>query len=594
MSNVPGSMPLSSVIDPVCDFNHKPSYMVQKSAVENAYFQVVTLSNYSDSLLNFKLQMSNADSQIADKVILMEVPIRFNITGSRASGLPLLQDGQFGVRSNAITKAINNCQLSVASTAQISQPSDNGIITSAFEQSAPMGWRKHFETVDSVAFDSCSNYDDMVGGLRNVLSLYRNGSGSYLGRAAYDITVESNTAVAASLLVKFSFCVFLSPLLSTFSVQGPSSPAFSHIDNLVLNLQLQSLATRTLAFCRDALSDRLSITNIQALIGPNSGVAPPVATFTTYNLTDMSVVPPVDNMPLQILDRYSLQFNQAPADGFRVVSGPSITLDTVPSYVLIFASHPMSNYTSQALVLNDASVCHGSQLTDTFCAINQVNLQVAGVNMLNQSNSNTLYKMCVENGSELPYPSFAGTPLLNSVSPTLTYTTGVGSVIKLNFDTNIKVMAGGQQVSPGTNYKFLFQANVSVKNIYRLTNNQLSLYYVFVYPSVLQVRGVNESKLIQSPLTLSDVANAHQQVATTHYQHIVNHDLQGWGLAGRMHKLITKHSASRNTKRGRMITKHIKDAIANVSGSGYTGGRMLSGSRSGSRKGSRKSSLRFQ
>ena len=63
MSNVPGSMPLSSVVDPVCDFNHKPSYMVQKSAVENAYFQVVTLSNYSDSLLNFKLQMSNADSQ---------------------------------------------------------------------------------------------------------------------------------------------------------------------------------------------------------------------------------------------------------------------------------------------------------------------------------------------------------------------------------------------------------------------------------------------------------------------------------------------------------------------------------------------------
>jgi hypothetical protein len=61
-----------------------------------------------------------------------------------------------------------------------------------------------------------------------------------------------------------------------------------------------------------------------------------------------------------------------------------------------------------------------------------------------------------------------------------------------------------------------------------------------------------------------------------------------------MHKLITKHSASKNTKRGRMITKHIKDAIANVSGAGYTGGRMSSGSRSGSRKGSRKSSLRFQ
>lgn len=603
MSNVPmGSIPLSSVVDPLADYSTKPSYLVQKTSVENAYFQVVTLSNYSESLLNCKVQLSNADSQILDRVVVATVPIQFNISGSRSSGNKLLQDGQFGVRSNAMSKAINTATISVASTASYSVPSDNGILVSALEQSAPMGWAKYFENFDSQVFDNACNYDDNVGGLRNVLSIYRNGFGPYLGRAAYDITILSNTAVSATILVNFRFAVLLSPLLTNISVHGPAGPAFSHIDNLVLNLQMQNLNTRCLSFARDALGDRLSITNIQPLIGPNSGVAAPIIEFTTYNLLDMAVVPSVVNYNIQMLDRYALQFNQAPADGFRIVSGPSVTLDTVPSYVLIFACHPMSNYTSQSLTLNDNSIVHGSQLTDTFCAINQCNVQIAGRNMLNQSSPQTLWKMCVQNGLESSFMPWSGLPLIQSSDP-VTYTAGQGAVLKLNFDTDLKLYNGSDQLSAGTNYKFLFQANIGVKNIYSLTNNQLSLYYVFVYPSLLQISGVNSSKLIQAPLTPMDCANATRQAPTAHYSQVVNHDLMGFGLHNKLHKHMAHHRGKGKTKRARMIRQHMKDFAAHMpvvhhqagamSGGAYSAGASSGGARHRSRSRPKKQSLKF-
>jgi hypothetical protein len=483
----------------------------------------------------------------------METPIQFNITGSRSDGGNLLQDGQWGVRN--FMKCVNIASLTLGSTATVSVNSNQGILYSQLEQSAPMTESKYFESLDTQVYDNCSNYDDMVGSLRNVLSLYRNGNGPYLGSAAYDVQILSNTPVSASLLVNFKFSLLLSPLLTEISAKQ-QPVALSHLDNLVINLQLQNLNTRLFRFSRDALGSRLSITNIQPVIGPNTGVPPPTAYWSTYSVLK-DIIPPVVNYNAILSDMYQIPIALAPADGYQKFSGMAITLNTIPSYVLISVGHPMSNYSSQNLQLNDASFCHGSQLTDTFCAISQAEVQLNGVNCLNQSNSMLLWKAAVQNGNQVPYYSWSGLPLVQTSDPP-TYTYGAGSVLKLNFDSDLKIFQGDSVLSPGCAFRFLFQANITCKNIYSLTNNQLSLYYTFVYPSLINMSGVNQGTLVQSPLTPEDCINAQRVETTVHHNHVVDHSLYGFGVHGKLHKFITAHKAQRRTKRHRMIKHHLK------------------------------------
>ena len=604
MSNVNYGVALSSVIDAVADFDTKPSYLVQKTAVQPVFYQNITLSNYSDSLLNFKLQVSNS-GMLIDRVSIMEVPIQFNITGSRSDGANLLQDGQWGVRN--FSKCCNISALTLGSTATVSVNSNQGILYSQLEQSAPMTEAKYFESLDTQVYDNCSNYDDMVGSLRNVLSLYRNGFGPYLGSAAYDVEVLSNTPTAASLLVNFKFSILLSPLLTEISAKQ-QPVALSHLDNLVINLQLQSLNCRLLRFSRDALGSRLSITNVQPVIGPNTGVPPPTAYWSTYSVVK-DIIPPVVNYNAILSDMYQIPIALAPADGYQKFSGMAITLNTIPSYVLISVGHPMSNYSSQNLQLNSGTFCHGSQLTDTFCAISQAEIQLNGVNCLNQSNSMLLWKAAVQNGNQVPYYSWSGLPLVQTSDPP-TYTFGAGSVLKLNFDSDLKIFQGDTVLSPGCAFRFLFQANITCKNIYTLTNNQLSLYYTFVYPSLINMSGVNQGTLVQSPLTPEDCINAQRVETTVHHNHVVDHSLYGFGVHGKLHKFITAHKAQARTKRSRMIKDHLKGfkermppAEMSAMGSGMSAGSMSAGRRrkskkasgmsAGKRRKSRKMSVRF-
>lgn len=600
MSNMTYPVALSSVVDPIADFDTKPSYLVQKTAVQPVYFSNVQLNNYSDSLLNFKLQVSNA-GMLIDRVSILECPIQFNITGSRSDGANLLQDGQWGIRN--FMKCVNIASLTLGATATVSVNSNQGILYSQLEQTAPMSEEKYFQSLDTQVYDNCSNYDDMVGSLRNVLSLYRNGNGPYLGSAAYDVEILSNTPVSASLLINFKFSLLLSPLLTEISAkQQPVS--LSHNDSLIVNLQLQNLNTRLLRFSRDALGSRLRIINIQPVIGPNTGVKPPVAYWSTYSVVK-DIVPPVVNYNAVLSDMYQIPISLNPADGFQKFSGMAITLNTIPSYVLISVGHPMSNYSSQNLQLLDGSFVHGSQLTDTFCAINNIEIQANGQNQQNQSTAMTLWKQTVQNGCQTPYYSWSGTPLVQTSDPP-TYTYGCGSVVKLNFDTDLKISFGDVVLSPGTAFRFLFQANVTCRNIYSLTNGSLSLYYTFVYPSLITSSGTNQNVLQQSPLTPEDCINAQRVETTSHYNQVVDHSLYGFGMHGKLSKYITNHKSQRRTKRGRMLRHHLKgfrentaEPVPEMSAMGMSAGRrkksckgmgMSAGRR---RKKSRKMSVRF-
>lgn len=613
MSNA--NLPIATMIDPVVDFTSKPSYLATDNKVDSAFFNQVPIQNYSSSLISVKINLSNALSQILDRVIILNCPVKFDITGSRknAVGTPnLLADGEFGCRSNSFLKCINVSTVNLGASTSYSFQSDSGILINALEASAPMpSWCRQLNNIDNQMVDNVANYDDALYTNRSVLGLYNSNTGVDVGRGAFDVQILTNTPTSASILVNYRFALFVSPLLQDIRVGGGQN-GLSHLDSVNFNFALTNLSTRLLSFARNTNNGKLVISNIQPSFGPNFPSVPqPVLEFTTYNIiSSYFQLPPTVNYKLPVIDRYSNLISVLP-EATAVVSTPVVSLNTVPSYALIFATYPENLYSSQGFTFGqDADTIHGTQLTDAFCPISQVNAQINSVNQMNNSTTQMLWKSYVNNGGSKSFVEWSGRPVIKTLldgAPKYMYP--ASGPVKLDFGTDLHVRApDGTSLSPGTNFKFNASFTVQLKNTLPYTN-QLVLYVCYCYPQIVQLQGVNDGRIISAPLSVEDNLSFKGQAPTGHASSLNTHDLVGYGLYGKLHKLMSSSRVAHKMRKSRMHRKHMKEVMggalsrmdnslpemsalalhgsANITGKGQTGGKMHM------KKKSRKSAMRF-
>lgn len=609
MSNA--NMPIATMVDGVVDFNSKPAYLASDNKVDSAFFNQVPLQNYSSSLITVKINLSNALSQIVDRVIILNCPIKFDITGQRknAVGTPnLLVDGEFGCRSNSFLKCINVSTINLGASTSYSFQSDSGILINALEASAPMpSWSRQLNNIDNQMVDNCASYDDALYTNRSVLGLYNSNTGNDVGRGAFDVEILTNTPTSASILVNYRFALFVAPLLQDIRVNS-GEHGLSHVDSINLNFALTNLSTRLLSFARNTNNGKLLISNIAASFGPNfPNVPQPVLEFTTYNIiSSYFQLPPTVNYKLPVIDRYSNLISVLP-EATAVVSTPVVSLNTVPSYCLIFATYPETLYSSQGFLFgSDPDTVHGTQLTDAFCPISQVNAQINSVNQMNNSTPQFLWKSYVNNGGSKSFVEWSGRPVIKTLldgAPKYMYP--ASGPVKLDFGTDLHVRApDGTSLSAGTNFKFNASFTVQLKNTLPYTS-QLVLYVCYCYPSIVQLAGVNDGRIITAALSVEDNLSFKGQMPTGHASVLNTHDLVGYGIAGKLHRLMTSTKLAHKMRKSRFHRKQLKDAMsgmgslpemsalamhgaANVVGKGMCGM-----GNTGGKKKSRKGAVRF-
>ena len=605
MSNVPGGMPIASYVDSVVDFTSKEAFVANSSQVDSSFMNIVPLTNYSSSLITVKLNLSNALSQILDRVLILNVPVRFDVTGRRkdAVGTPLLlADGEFGVRSNSFLKTCNVSTVQMGTASSYSLSTDSGIIINALESSAPMfSTMRQLNNIDNIMVDNVANYDDALYTNRNVLGLYNNNTGNELGRSAYDIEILSNTPTTASLLITYRFAVFVSPLLQDISVHG-GQHGLSHLDSVNLNFALTNLNTRLLSFARNTNNGKLIISNITPFFGSNiPNVPQPTLEFQTYNVLNQSfVMPERVSYPLPVIERFS-NLVAVPRGSTAVVSSPVVSLNSVPSYVLVYACYPENLYSSQSITVSgDDDPVHGTQLTDSFCPISRVEAQINATNLMNNSTRQTLWKAYIQNGGNKTFTEWSARPViktLNSPDGVPKYMYPAAGPVKLAFGSDLNVKVGNVNLSPGTNFKFNASFTVELTNTMPYSD-QLVLYVVYVHPQVLTIQGVNQSNIITSALSVEDNISLQGKQPTSHQSVLNTHDMLGFGLYGKTHRLMTHPRMAHKLRKSRFHRINMREAIKavmpsmvnNVVGAGLTGGHK---SRKSSRKVSRKSAVRF-
>lgn len=478
------------------------------------------------------------------------------------------------------------------------------------EASAPMpAWSRQLNNIDNQMVDNCASYDDALYTNRSVLGLYNNNSGNEVGRGAFDVEILTNTPTSASILVTYRFALFVAPLLQDIRVNG-GSHGLSHIDSVNLNFALTNLPTRLLSFARNTNNGKLLISNIQPSFGPNfAGVPQPVLEFTTYNIISSHFQLPAQvSYKLPVIDRFSNLITVEP-EATAVVSSPVVSLNTVPSYALIFATYPESLYSSQGYLFGqDADPIHGTQLTDAFCPISQVNAQINSVNQMNNSTSQMLWKSYVNNGGSKTFVEWSGRRVLKTLlNGPPKYMYPASGPVKLDFGTDLHVRApDGTSLSAGTNFKFNASFTVQLKNTLPYTN-QLVLYVCYCYPQIVQLDGVNNGRIISAPLSVEDNLSFKGMPPTAHAASLNSHDLVGYGLAGKLHRLMSSARMAHKLRKSRYYRKHLKDTMsggmvqhmpemsalamhgsANVVGNGVSGGKMHR-----MKKHSRKGAVRF-
>jgi hypothetical protein len=176
--------------------------------------------------------------------------------------------------------------------------------------------------------------------------------------------------------------------------------------------------------------------------------------------------------------------------------------------------------------------------------------------------------------------------------------------VKLDFGTDLHVRApDGSSLSPGTNFKFNASFTVQLKNTLPYTN-QLVLYVCYCYPQIVQLQGVNDGRIISAPLSVEDNLAFKGQPPSGHAGVLNTHDLVGYGLAGKLHRLMSSARMAHKLRKSRFHRKHLKDAMTGgmvhmpemsalavhgaadvvgkgMYGMGNTGGRMKKYSRKG-------------
>jgi hypothetical protein len=567
MSNIPGGVALSVVKDPVLDFSSKPSYLVHANSTDSVFLNVLPIQNYSSSLISFKINLSNALSQVTDKVIVCTTPVQLNITGSRvgAVGTPnLLADNEWGVRSNAFLKCIQVGTVQMGTGSSYSIVSDSGIVISALESSAPeLVPMRQLANIDNVMVDNVADYNDVLYTNRSTLGLYSSNSGADIGRCAYDIKVLTNTPTSASLLINFKWAIFVSPLLQTLHVNS-NSPGISHVDSMTMNFALTNLSTRLLSFAKFTNNGNLTITNITPLFGSAFPVPTPFVEFQTYNIISQYFnLPQQVNMPLPVIERFSVLASCAYGQT-ATIQLPTVSLNSVPSYCLLFGTYTESAYTSQSIPFGQ-DFLHATQLTDAFVGVNSINAQVNSVNQQNNSSKVSLWKSYVRNGGVKPYAEWSALPLiktLNAPNGVVQYLYPSGGPVKLNFGSDLVVKSpSGSTLSPSTNFKFNCSFTVNYTNTLPYSNGQLVFYVVYVHPQVMVASGVNNTQIISSVLSIEDNISVQGQAPTGHYASLNTHDLLGYGKMGMMHKLMEQPKMAHKIRKHRMHVKHLKDVI---------------------------------
>lgn len=459
------------VLDPLVNVSSERFYAVL-SGGSRISWKPFTTNSFDESSFQFACPPPSPNIFV-DRKVYLKTDVTINFTGTENAATPdggIIQAGVDALRAYPLSSNMNVLTVTINNTAVSVNMSDT--IRTLLRMHNPVQQRNQELSLSPSMQDQSQNYVDLMGGIRNPLSVYADsasGADEPRGGFLYSSFNPGPTGVtgptSASLTTTLCEPLFLSPFL--FGAGDDS--AFLGVQTLDFNITWNANLAR---FWSHMLLP--SNQNPATLSSVSVTFNNPVLLFKYITPSLLQRLPRSISYPYFSIDRYpttpgtSLAAKQS---GF-VMASNNIQLKSIPRKIVIAARRQNSD--------------EDFTTTDTYLSITAVNVNWNNESgLLSSATQQDLYNIAKKNGVNLSYSQWAGGYSFVSQSIANTSQIGlVGSVLPLEMGTDIALR---EDECPGMLGTYQLQVNATVTNINTLEAIVPTLYLIIISEGVFTV-----------------------------------------------------------------------------------------------------------
>lgn len=533
-------MSVIKILDPIVDLQYNKYYACLKggSQTTKRKYDFQSFSN-SSSQLAFT---TPSPYTFMSKKWLYKQPVTITFTGN--SGDPargLIQSGQDSFRSFPIMSVLN--VLDIKLNGQSSNLNISDIIKPLLlyhNSSRDLGEREMSMTPSYR--DQSQAYSQLDGSIRNPLASYFDSNGrDSMGRGGFAYTALTNTQFSAVVQADLIEELLLSPLAfgNNREIEG-----FINLQDVELNFTWDNDLSRMWSHSTASSS---VITSIVVDLGrPTLEV-----TYVTPEITQS--IPRSIDYPYMEIKRYVTSNPVSlPPSVFPLVSQTSIVsnnlqVGAIPRFLYIFLRKRNQDRTFED--------------TDSYAKINSIQVDWDNQNaLLSSATTEQLYDISRKNGIDINYTQFTCDPNFSYLGDTITQINGIGSVISIEFGTDIGLKP---YECAGLRDTFNLQVTVNYQNNHPTETIFFDLYLVTIIPGIFRIFDRSASRIV-GIISKQDVLNA-VQVPGIDYEDLEKRLLSGSSKFSKALKRFAK-KGYKGFRKGLRTTADVARDISEITG----------------------------
>ena len=488
-------VPLKAILvdDPRVQINTEREYAILRGGGQVSW-KPFSSTSYSNSSFSFSCPPPSPGI-IVDRKVYLRVPVTLSFTCTNTGSDNMLQAGFDAFRAYPLTSCMSTLQVTLNNTSVSINMAD--VMPTLLRYHNPVLQHLYEYSMTPSMMDQYQDYSDGIGSNRNPLATYADSnSGADEGRGGFPMQIISNTAGSAQVSAVLTEPLFLSPFLFGF---GDSS-GFIGMQTMDFTMTWLSSLNRMWSHI-----DHDNISNFQV---SSVSFGQPQLLFTYITPKELQSIPRALTLPYFTVDRYYT------ASGLSVVPNQSITinsnniqLNSIPRRMYISMRRQNADLYGTGNSQSSPVIYPGCYYTDTFFSISNISVNWNNYSgLLSSATQQDLYNISKKNGVNLSWTQWSGGPTTESgISSNLIKGT-VGSVLCLEFGTDIGL---SDTEAPGLLGTYQLQMNVTgtnVDQIQTIVNPQLLIIVV----SEGSFTVINQNAVTQiGVVTKQDVLDAH-------------------------------------------------------------------------------------
>lgn len=457
--NLVDNIQANLVLDPRIDIDEVPHYNILKGSEYVRYNQNISTS-YSTSSAHFSVVPPNKDI-VVDKKIYIDLEFQFQFTGDAGVGNLMLPSVTYNgvdylagqtdaLRYMAFQQICENLSITFNQTTVSQNLSDylEALTRAGFTDK----YENHDLSVSPSMHDQFQELGDwnIWGAARNPLNSYGNNS-TQQPRGGLEYIITANTQTAATVLVKWSELLLISPLAMT----KLEHKGFLGLTNIDFTFNLGDLSRM---WCHDT-ANNWTVGGAVPAINVSWTKAPQLR-LCYLTPPKSEVLPYINKYPYTEINRYPTDSGSSLAAGSsNKISGNNIQLSSIPKrmFIVVREKNADRNYTK----------------ADAYARIDGVEIQFNNKNaLLGSATSRDLFELSVRNGLQMSWAQ---------------WNQFCGSVLCVDFGNDISL---GDAEAVGSFGQFQLQVDVNYTNIGSQAKNY-ALYLIIASEGVFTMEGTS-------------------------------------------------------------------------------------------------------